>query len=242
MLSIKICIVHGSPRKGNTFKATKIFKKEMLKYDNIEFVEYFLPDDMPYFCHGCFTCFEKGENKCPHSQYIQPIAESFREADGLIITTPVYVLAESAQIKALLDHFGYIFMAHRPMEEMFSKVAMVISTTAGAGTGKAMKTITRSLTYWGVKRIVKCGFSLFAKDWHDIESKKHKKIEKKLSKKAKKFYRLLNNKDNLHYRIFTRILFLIMSKVIMKYERGHLDRQYWEEKEWLNGDKNPFIK
>ncbi|MFW6026651.1 MAG: flavodoxin family protein [Candidatus Woesearchaeota archaeon] len=179
---MKICVIHGSPRKGNTFKVSEFFKNELLKNERVEFIEYFLPADMPHFCNGCFTCFEKGEDKCPHADYVQPIASSLKEADGIIITTPVYVMAESAQIKALLDHLGYIFIPHRPMEEMFSKVAMVISTTAGAGTGKAMKTISRSLFYWGIKKTIKGGFSLFAKNWVDIDIKSRKRLKRKLGK------------------------------------------------------------
>lgn len=65
---MRICIIHGSPRKGNTFKATEILKKEMQNNGKVKFAEYFLPKDMPHFCCGCFTCFEKGEDRCPHAQ------------------------------------------------------------------------------------------------------------------------------------------------------------------------------
>ncbi len=95
------------------------------KYGDVEFTEFFLPKAMPYFCNGCFNL---GEDKCPNAKYVEPIKEGMRETDGLRFSSPVYFMSESAQIKALLDHFGHIYMSHRPMEEMFSKVAMVIYT------------------------------------------------------------------------------------------------------------------
>lgn len=179
---MKICIVHGSPRKGNTYKAAQIFKDQMGKNGEVEFTEFFLPKDMPEFCCGCFTCFDKGEDKCPHSEYTQPIIKSIRESDGIIFTSPVYVLAESGAIKSFLDHYGYQYLSHRPMEEMFSKVGMVISTTAGAGTRHSIKTITRNLDWWGIKRVYNCGLRIFAKNWEDMKFERQLKFQRKLIK------------------------------------------------------------
>lgn len=237
---MKICIINGSPRKGNTYRATQIFKEQMKKNGDIEFIEFFLPKDMPVFCCGCYNCFEKGADKCPHAQYTQPIINAIREADGIVMTSPVYVLAESGGVKAFLDHFGYIYMPHRPMEEMFSKVAMVISTTAGGGTGHAIKTISRSLNYWGVKRLQKYGLRLFAKNWDDMKSEKQQKFEKILNKKANKFYKTVENRKQLHQKLFTKFMFSIMKKMMSSYENGHLDKEYWTQKGWINGQSRPF--
>ena len=237
---MKICIIHGSPRKGNTYKAVSIFKEELQKCGEVEFIEYFLPKDMPHFCCGCFSCFDKGEDKCPHVKYIQPITDSMRESDGLIFSSPVYVLAESGQIKAFLDHFGYLYMPHRPMEEMFSKVAMVISTTAGAGTGNAIKTISRSLRYWGVKRILKCGFTIFAKNWDDMKQEKQQKFKNTLCKKAKEYYKITLMRKKLSPRLFTRFLFRLMKGMISGYPDLHPDKEYWKKKGWIKGISKPF--
>lgn len=237
---MKICIIHGSPRKGNSYKATEIFKEEMLKNGDVEFAEIFLPKDMPNSCCGCYSCFEKGEDKCPHIQYIEPITNLMRSADGLILSSPVYVLAESSQIKSFLEHYAYIFMSHRPMEEMFSKVAMVISTTAGMGTGNAIKTISRSLNFWGIKRIYKCGLSLFAKDWCDMSPEKQQKFKNILSKKAKKFYYSVKNRKNLMPRLTTKVMFALMKHMIFGFADGHTDKEYWKSKGWDNPRNNPL--
>lgn len=236
---MKICIIHGSPRKGNTYKAVQIVKEAMLKKGKVEFIEYFLPKDTPHFCRGCFACFEKGEEHCPHAQYVQPIAQSMREADGIILSSPVYVLAENGAVKALLDHYGYMFMVHRPMPEMFSKIGMVISTTAGAGTGYAMKTIARSFNFWGMKRIYKCGLTLSAKEWEEMKLEKQQKFKGKLHRKADQFYRAVENRKKLSPRIFTRLLFMVMRRMVFSFP-NRLDQEYWKDKGWDNPRNTPF--
>ncbi|MGE5605847.1 MAG: flavodoxin family protein [Bacteroidota bacterium] len=237
---MKICIIHGSPRKGNTYHAAEIFKEELQKHGNFEFAEFFLHKDLPHFCCGCFACIKKSETRCPHAQCTQPIAASIREADGLILTTPVYSLAESGQIKAFLDHFSYQYMNHRPMEEMFSKVATVISTTAGYGTGYAMKTIARALRFWGIKRVQKCGFILWVIKWAEISPEKQQKIRKKIHGKAKAFYHLLVKRKQLQPSLFTRFYFRICKKLMLSFADGQTDKEYWRQKGWLNSKNRPF--
>lgn len=230
---MKICIIHGSPRKGNTFKAVEIFKEQLRKNGSVDFIEFFLPKDMPNFCCGCYNCFNNGEERCPHAQYVQPIAKAMKDADGLIFSSPVYALAESGEIKALLDHFAYIYIPHRPMEEMFSKIAMVISTTAGAGTNYAIKTVSRSLNYWGVKRVYKCGLRIFASSWDEMKKQKQDKFEKILCNKADKFYDSVQNRKILGQKIFTKVMFNIMKKMMQSYPNGQRDKEYWVNKGWI---------
>ncbi len=237
---MKICVIHGSPRKGNTYKATKLFMAELEQRGEVEFVEFYLPKAMPVFCCGCYNCFDKGAETCPHAQYTQPVEQALKEADAIIITSPVYVLAESGAVKTLLDHYGYMFIPHRPMEEMFKKVAMIISTTAGAGTGKAIKSIYNSLNFWGIKRILKLGLTIFAKDWEDMKPTKQQKFEKIIKNKAQKFHASIVNRERLHTRLFTRFMFFAIKKSLSSYADGHPDKEYWRQKGWLNGEKRPF--
>ncbi len=237
---MKICIINGSPRKGNTYKATQIFKARLENKEKIEFTEFFLPRDLPHFCCGCYNCFERSEDKCPHARYTLPMEQAMKEADAIIITSPVYVLAESGAVKAFLDHYGYMYLPHRPMEEMFSKVGMVISTTAGAGTALTIKTISKSLSYWGVKRVFKCGLRLLDKNWEDMKPKKQRKFEEKLFKKADKFYKAVREKDKLHTRIHTRFVFMMIKKMLSGCEDTHTDKKYWINKGWVNGQNKPF--
>ncbi len=239
---MKICVIHGSPRKGNNFKVIELFKKNLLKFGDIEFTDFFLPKDMPHFCIGCYNCIEKSEEKCPHFSYMKPITETLKEADAFIFSSPVYVLAESGGMKALLDHFGYMFIPHRPVEEMFSKVGIVISTAAGSGNKYPLNSMKRNLSFWGLKRVLKMGFSILAKDWEDMNIKRQKKFENIIEKKAKKFYLLIEKRNELSVRPFTKIMFFFMKKMISNYNEDSRDKIYWKEKGWLSSSKKPYKK
>jgi multimeric flavodoxin WrbA len=238
---MKMVIIHGSPRKGNTYSLTQLFKNELLKYGKIEFVEYNMPTDLPEFCCGCMNCFIKGNEYCPHSKYTIPILDSILAADALIVTSPVYVSQVSGSIKNFLDHYAYLFMVHRPNEKMFTKKAFIISTTAGVGTKSVIKTISKSLVSWGINRIYSIGTALLSPEWETIKSKRKSKIEKKVKTKAKQFYKeIISQKHHFPY-IYTLMLYYISRLWMKSYdENTSLDKRYWMEKGWLN--KNPLYR
>ncbi len=233
---MKYCVVHGSPRRGNTYHAAKLMMQELERYGSCEFTEFFLPKDMPYLCLGCFTCFMQSESKCPHSNVVQPIAESIKAADALIFTSPVYVLGESAQMKALLDHLGWLFMVHRPDESMFKKSAMIISTTAGAGTKHPIRTIARSLRWWGLRRIDSCGIKLYSLNWDEIAQKRRSRIEQTIRQKSRRFYQAAKASKR-PAGFFARFMFPLMRGMISKYEHDNADYVYWKQNGWLDGEK-----
>lgn len=236
---MKICVVHGSQRKGNTEKTIEIVKEKLNALGENEFVDFYLPKDLPSFCIGCYQCMDKGSyggEFCPHRQHTHPIIETMRTSDGIIITSPVYCMAESGQVKAFMDHLGCIYMSHRPMEEMFSKAAFVISTTAGGGTKHAIKPIERTLGFLGIPRIYKCGLTLWAKNWDEMPGEKQSRYTKILSKKANAFYKSMIQ-EKLPIPMKTRFLFSLFRKLMSSYKDGHKDKEYWREKGWLYGGK-----
>jgi multimeric flavodoxin WrbA len=238
---MKIVVVHGSPRKGNTYKATEFFKDKMQKQGPIEFVDFFLPKDLPEFCCGCMNCFLRGEEKCPHAAQTLPILEQMVSADALIFTTPVFVLSLSGCMKSFLDHFAYIFIVHRARPEMFKKKAFIISSTVGAGTKTAMKTISTSLKYWGVNRVNTYSFATFGDEWDDMKAAKREKFESQLKKKADTFYKeVASGKIHSPY-LLIRTMYLISKFTIKKYtDDSSLDKKYWIEKGWYDGTNTPF--
>ncbi len=44
---MKIVMIYGSPRKGVTYEAVQIVKKELQAQEDVEFTEFQLPQDMP---------------------------------------------------------------------------------------------------------------------------------------------------------------------------------------------------
>ncbi len=239
---MKVVVIYSKPGKGSTYNCVQIFKGALQEENEVDFVEFTLPEDMPHVCLGCFTCFEKGEDKCPHADRVQPIINEILSADGIILSSPVYAMDASGAMKSLFDHMCYLWISHRPNEEMFHKIAMVISTAAGTGIKASVGTLKKSLRYWGVKRTYSFGAALRASRWEDVSDKARGKITAKLNQKAKKFGNDILNRDRLRPPMLIRFLFPLMGKMIGGYEAGSLldrDTRYWKEKGWLDGGK-PF--
>ncbi len=141
---MKVTVINGNARHGSTWHSTDAIIQELSRYGGVEKTEFMLPKDMPHFCVGCYSCFYKGEQACPHAQSVQPIARAILDADLVILTSPVYAMDVTGQMKALLDHLCYMWMSHRPNPRMFGKVGLTVATTAGAGLGHTGKTLRSS--------------------------------------------------------------------------------------------------
>ena len=228
---MKILLVHGQNHKGSTYH---IGRQLAEKLDG-EITEYFLPRDFGEFCVGCTACFMKGASKCPHYDKIRPITESMRQADVIILTSPVYVYHVTGPMKAWLDHYGYQWMVHRPEESMFTKQAVCISTAAGGGMKWANKDMADSLFFWGVPKIYKYGAAVQATAYEQVSSKKRAAIDKKTTSLAKK---IKSRQGRVKPGFKTRAFFAIM-KNVQKKGGLEMDRAYWKEKGWTE-KKRPW--
>ena len=232
VLLMRILTIYATPHKGNTRAITEIFLNNF-KNENNEFDEIVLPMDMPHLCLGCGNCIVKGEEYCPHHKAMEPVLDRIEKADLLVFATPCFVNSCSSGLKALLDHLGYIFMVHRPKASMFHKVAMIITTAAGAGIKSTRKLIQFNLFYWGVPKVFNYGITCMKMGGNYSETKKKDKIIKAVNKKAKKVKKALKNpKPGFKTRLFFNIF-----KFTQKNPWNPVDGNYWKESGWLDGKK-----
>ncbi|MFA5658381.1 MAG: NAD(P)H-dependent oxidoreductase [Oscillospiraceae bacterium] len=239
---MKIVLINGTMRKdkSSTYNFAKSFIEKLDGEKEVK--EFFLPKDMPHPCLGCSQCIIKGEDKCPHYESVSPIATALEKADIIILASPVYVLDVTGQIKSLLDHLAYRWYSHRPHPKMFNKVGIAFSTTAGAGLGHTLKTLTNQLNWWGLKRVFKCGQVVNAAEWDGIPLKKKAQANKKIIKLAKKVNKIMPKINKILPRPFTVLIFHVM-KMMSKaaWKVGTIDNAFWAENGWLNG-KKPWRK
>ena len=231
---MKTVIIYGIEHKGSTYNAVQLFKNELEIHDDL--IEFFLPRDMPRFCTGCNTCFMKGEKRCPHEAYVTPIKEAIINAELIILASPVYLFHVTGQMKALLDHFGFQFMNHRPNKAMFSKTALVVSIAAGAGMKSAMKDMTGSLEYWGISRIYKFGFAINAANWDEISKKNKLIIEQRIKKISNA---ILAKSDKVKPKLKVKGLFYLFRMMHKNTDSIAHDKEYWKEQGWLE-KKRPW--
>ena len=136
-------------------------------------------------------------------------------------------------MKALLDHYGWRWMVHRPEEKMFRKQAVVVSTAAGAGMKSAVKDVADSCFFWGIPQIYRLGYAVRAVDWEGVAPERKAKLEKKVGSIAKK---ILRREGKVPVSLKTRGFFRIMSILQRKGFNEH-DRVYWREKGWTKGGR-----
>jgi hypothetical protein len=101
---MKILILNGSARgrKGITGKMLEALGKGLAeaKAD----VETFLIHKLSISpCTACLTCMHKTPGKCVIRDDMDPIYEALKTSDLLVMATPLYVDAMSAQLKTVMD-------------------------------------------------------------------------------------------------------------------------------------------
>ena len=231
---MKVAVFHGSPRKGNTYKATSFFTDELSKYSDVKFAEFFFPKDLPVFCTGCQLCIEESNELCPHSKYITPVLNEILDADALIFATPHYgACSMSSSMKSLLDHLDFLTLNVYPRAELFEKKAFIITT--GAGSTAAIKPIRMFLINWGINRVNSLGIRLFTGKWDAMSDSKQARFEKKIRNAANRFYKAKKK------RPYIKAIFMYyMSKFILKNYAGEDANpyKYWQEKGYF--EKRPF--
>lgn len=228
---MKVVIIHGQSHKGSTYHIAQMLA-EKIEGDTSEF---FLPRDFSDYCLGCTQCFIKSETLCPHYEKLNVITKAIDEADVIILASPVYVYHATGAMKSFLDHYGYRWMVHRPLEAMFKKQGVCISTAAGAGMKSTNKDMADSLFFWGVAKRYSYGVAIAAVNWNGISEKKRKAIDKATSNLAKK---IKNNSGKVKPGLRTKGFFAI-SRMLQKQGFNQSDVDYWKEKGWT-GNKRPW--
>ena len=222
---MKYLIINGSPRRKNTYK---IIKQAESNLDG-EFEEVHLMEKQIPLCLGCMNCIMIGEDKCPHSDKIQPIIEKINECDGFIIASPVYAMNVSSLLKNFIDHTAYLY--HRP--KFFTKKALVVVSTAGAGQKKVAKYIDETLRHLGVNKVYKIALACGGKE--ELETSK-------IDKEAIKFKNDVESKK-LHSPKFSDVFYFNLWKSLAVCDNPmEADAKYWKSTGLVNCDYGPEVK
>ena len=237
---MKITVINGTEKHGVTWRLKEIFLERFR--EKAEITEFYLPEDCPCFCMGCAGCIFKGEHICKDFSYIRKIAEPLLESDLIVMTSPAYVMHATGAMKALLDHFAYLWMPHRPAPEMFSKRAVIITQCLGAGARSAAADIKHSLSLWGISQItVFTGKLMSDIVWEKLAGKKRAELTGRMNRLSKKLAAEDFGKTP-GVSAVTKIKFLfcrMMQKSLHENDPEYTDGKYWAQQGWLSG-KRPW--
>ena len=96
---MKIVIINGSPRTGNTFAAVKAFMDDAVRFHEIEIIEA-----AHLNISGCKCCGECNRtNGCSANDDTNPTVDKLVSADMIVLASPVYFYGMTAQMKLVID-------------------------------------------------------------------------------------------------------------------------------------------
>lgn len=222
---MKVLAIIGSPRKGTTADVVRHFEAALKRHGEVDFETVFLKDLHLGACRGCELCIVKGEDACPLHDDRALLEAKMKEADGLILASPVYALQVTALMKNFLDHFAYLY--HRP--RMFHKKALLIAT--GGGMFKQThQCLKENVQAWGVYQVQKFGTTKF----EALAPHAREKSLAKLEKEAARFYQALSSQKPQSPSLFRLIWFRMWQNNANAFREGNpADFRYWQEQGWF---------
>lgn len=136
---MKVLLVNGSTRpEGCTYTALKEIEK-ILNQEEIETEIFQIGTEPVYGCRACRACDKLG--KCVYDDVSNKLAEKMKEADGIILGSPVYYANINGSFGAALDKAFYQNSA--PYE---NKIGAAIVSCRRGGAGSAFDRLNKYFT------------------------------------------------------------------------------------------------
>ncbi len=231
---MKITVINATEKHGATYRLKELFLEQFK--DRAEIAEFYLPRDCPAFCAGCISCILKGESTCKDAEKTSVIERALLDADLIVMASPAYVCHTTGAMKAMLDHFAYRWMPHRPAPELFGKRAVILTQCLGAGAQSTAKDIRHSLSWWGISKIgVFSGALMGGVVWEELPAKRRAKLARKIQRLSEKFARMdYSRPARIGFAVKTKFLFCrAMQKSLYEKDPEYLDAKYWAQQGWL---------
>ncbi|MBO4324728.1 MAG: flavodoxin family protein [Lachnospiraceae bacterium] len=140
---MKVLLINGSPRSdGNTARALaemcRVFEK-----NGIETRLFWIGTKDIRGCVGCGNCASLG--KCVFDDIVNEISAELRDADGLVVGSPVYYASPNGTVLSLMDRL--FFSAHYSMA---MKVGAAVAVARRAGTTATFDVLNKYFTISGM--------------------------------------------------------------------------------------------
>jgi len=139
---MKVLVINGSPRaNGNTARAIA----EMKKVFDAEGFETEIVQVGGKDIRGCIACGRCGElGKCVFDDIVNETALKLKEADGLVIASPVYYANPNGTLVAFLDRLFY-----SRNFDVTMKVAASVAIARRGGAASTFDALNKFITYGG---------------------------------------------------------------------------------------------
>lgn len=140
---MRVVLLNGSPHiNGCTSRALKEIEK-VLNTEGIETEIINVGNKNIRGCIACGSCTKNG--KCVFDDIVNEVAEKFKDADGIVVGTPVYYAGGNGTILSLLDRLFYSISYDTTM-----KVGSAVISSRRAGSTSALDEIYK---YFGISNM-----------------------------------------------------------------------------------------
>ncbi|MEA4964632.1 MAG: flavodoxin family protein [Oscillospiraceae bacterium] len=212
----KVIALHASKRKRNTYNLLVQIQQELARNDvEVEIISLY--DYKIQSCFGCETCII--HDNCIHNDDVELLMNKMMAADGIILSSPVYLQQVSGTLKSLIDRTCKWY--HRPA--LYGKPVLCVATTKGSGLKSTLSYLQSVAVQWGAMPIGGIG--------RTIRNSKVPVSKKELSG----FLKLLQVPESYRPPLNSLINFEVQ-KALAKHLNG-LDTCYWSERGW---DGKPY--
>jgi len=232
-----ILFIHGSPRRGETFRVVQLFVDELKRFFEFKEEHLYLVDEKLEYCRGCLSCIQFGEEKCPIKDNLAKIYNQMLNADAIVFTSPVHALQVSGLFKNFVDRIAFAF--HRPC--FFGKHSISIVTQGILGYKGVLKYMDSIADFWGFKTVK--GIAVTTPPGFRSEREKAL-IDEEIKKGALRFSEAINLSKPKKVRLsslmqfrFTRSMISTRS-MIDDYFNQMMPKKimYYKEKGWITSD------
>jgi multimeric flavodoxin WrbA len=174
----KILIFMGSPRRAGNSSTLAKRVAEGAEAAGAKVESFFLHEMDISPCDACEACRDKSETDCILEDDMKDLFPKLRQADAIVIASPIYWFTVSAQTKLLMDRWyalggpeGHAFKGKR-----FGIVLTYADTDPfSSGAVNALRTFQDALNYVGASSIG----MVYGSAWEAGEIKKNKELMEK---------------------------------------------------------------
>ena len=157
---MKVVAINGSPNKnGNTAQLIDTIAQELTK-ENITTEILHIGNKTIRGCFGCGACAKNKDERCvaKDDAYVNECIQKMKEADGLLIGTPVHWAGIAGTMKSFLDRAFYVSSANGNLfRHKVGASIVAVRRSGGVSTFDAMnhyltyaEMIMPTTNYWNV--------------------------------------------------------------------------------------------
>lgn len=144
---MKVVAFNGSPGKdGNTYQAIRIIKEELeAKGIDVEIVQ--VGNRAVSGCIACGLCAKNADDRCAiRGDEVNEWIELMKEADGIILGSPVYFSGVNGTMKSFLDRAGYVLA--RRQGALRYKVGVAVTAVRRSGGSATLDTLNHYIQFF----------------------------------------------------------------------------------------------